>query len=133
MDIGPLVGHFPAFRHHFFGVSGKNGDLAAFGIQHCIAAEEGVPHLFFHMHGNFIEFVPHQAAVIDRCEIRPVHDCRYMVAGNAFPVGNAGSAVFIAAGIATVGVPVYMTDEDGEIRLIDHAVHPHGVAAFGKP
>ena len=90
VDVGPLVCHLPADRHHFFCITGKNRDLSGESVQHRITAKEGMSHLVFHVHADFIEFIAHERAAVDRCEIFPVHDRRHMVAGNGAPVGDAG-------------------------------------------
>ena len=131
VHVGALVGDLPALGHHLGGVARVDGDLAALGVQHRVAAKEGMAHLLLHQHADFVELVAHEAAAVHGGEVVPVHDLGHMVAGNAAPVGDAGGAVLIAARVAAVGVALYMADEDGQVALEHVLVHPHRVAPLG--
>ena len=129
--IGALVGDFPALGHHHRGIAGVDGNLAGVGIQHRVAAEEGMAHLLLHVHADFVELGPHQAVAGDRSEVLPVHDLGHMVGGDAPPMGNARGAVLVAAGVATIGVALDVADEDGNVAVEDILVHEHRVAPLG--
>ena len=133
VHVGALVGDLPALGHHLGGVAGVDGDLAALGVQNSVAAEEGMAHLLLHQHADLVELVAHQAAAVHGGEVIAMHDLGHMVAGDAAPVGDAGGAVLVAAGVAAVGVALHMADEDGQVRLEDGLVHPHRVAPLGEP
>ena len=49
----------PADRHHLFCITGVDCDLSGIGIQNCVAAEEWMTHLLFHMHTDLIKFMSH--------------------------------------------------------------------------
>ena len=46
-------------------------------------------------------------------------------------MGDTGGAVFVAAGVAAVGVALGVADEDGNVAVKDILVHQHGVATLG--
>ena len=54
-----------------------------------------------------------------------------MVCGDAPPMGNAGGAVLVSAGIAAVGIALRMSNQDGQIRIIDIFVHEHMIPLLG--
>ena len=130
-DVGALVGDLPAGRLHDGRVAAEDGYLAGVGVEHCVAAEEGVAHLLLHVHAYLVELGAHQAVAAYRGEVRAVHDLGHMVAGNASPVGDAGGAVLVAARVAAVGVALGVADEDGDVALIDVLVHQHRIARAG--
>ena len=70
-----------------------------------------------------VELGAHQAVAGDGREVRAVHDLRHVVARDGAPVGDAGGAVLVAAGVAAVGVALGMADEDGDVRIVDVLVH----------
>ena len=129
--IGALVGDLPGLRLHHLGVAGVDGDLAGVGVQHRVAAEEGVAHLLLHVHANLIELGAHEGVAGHGCEVGAVHHLGHMVAGDAPPVGDAGGAVLVAAGVAAVGVALGVADEDGDVAVEDVFVHQHRVAPLG--
>lgn len=67
----------------------------------------------------------------DRGKVRTVHHLGHMVARDGAPVGDAGGAVLVAAGIAAVGVALAVADEDRDVTLKDIAVHQHRITAVG--
>ena len=85
------------------------------------------------MHADFIELGPHQGVAGDRSEITAVHDLRHMVAGNTPPVGDSRSTVLITAGVSAIGISLHMSDQDGNITVIDIFVHQHRIAPAGSP
>ena len=129
--ISTLVGDLPGYGHHLLGVAGVDGDLAGVGIQHRVAAEEGMAHTLFHMHADLVELGTHHALAGDGGEVLAVHDIGNVVGGDGAPVGDAGGAVLIAAGVAAVGVALGVADEDGDVCLEDVLVHQHGVTPVG--
>ncbi len=131
VHIGAAVGAFPAQGRHLGGVAGEDLDLAAARVQHRIHAEELAAHLLFHVHADLVELAAHQVVAAHRHELRPVHHCRHVVAGNAAPMGDAGGAVLVAAGIAAVWVALGVPDHHGDIRLVDVAVHDDGIPLRG--
>ena len=54
-----------------------------------------------------------------------------MVGGDAPPVGDAGGAVLVAAGVAAVGVALGVPDEHRHVRVVDVLVHDHVVPLGG--
>ena len=131
MDIGALIRNFPGNGLHLLGVAGEDGNLTALAVQHGVAAEELLAHLFFHEHALLVELVAHFAVGGDGHEVLTVHDLRHMVRSDRTPMRNAGRAVLIAAGVTAVGVALRMTDEDGNVGVIDILVHNDVVAVAG--
>ena len=130
-DISTLVGTFPGNGLHDLGIAGENGNLAGVGVQHRVAAEEGMAHLGFHVLTDFVKFGAHQAVTGHGGEVTAVHDLGHMVRSDAAPVGDAGGAVLVAAGVAAVGVALGVADEDGDVAVEDVLVHEHRVAPAG--
>ena len=130
-NVGTLVGNFPAQGLHNLGVAGEDGDLTGLGVQNSVAAEEGMAHLLFHVHGDLIELGTHQALAGNGSEVATMHDLGNMVGSDASPVGDAGSGVLVAAGVAAVGVALGVADQNGNVAVEDVLVHQDGVAALG--
>ena len=128
VHVGAFVGGFPGNGLHFLGPAGIDFDLPGFGVQHGVAAEEFLAHLFFHQHALPVEFIPHEAGSGHRHEIGPVHHLGHVVGGDAPPMADAGGAVLVPAGIAAVGVALGVADQDGKISVVYVFVHQHVVA-----
>ena len=131
--IGALVGHLPALGLHLGGIAGENGDLPGIGVQHRVAAEEGMAHLLLHPHPDLVELGAHKAVAGHGGEVLPVHHLGDVMAGDGPPVGNSGGAVLIASGVAAVGVPLGVSDEYGQVAVEHILVHQHRVAPAGDP
>ena len=128
VDVGSLVRRLPADRHHFFGITGKNRNLSGEGVQHRITAKEGMSHPVFHVHADFIEFIAHERAAVDRCEIFPVHDRRHMVAGNGAPVGDAGRRMLVPSGVPAVRVSLHVPHQNRNVAVKHIPVEEDGIA-----
>src|SRR5699024_1087468 len=113
------------------GPAGVDLGLAALGVQRGVAAEELLAHLLLHGHALLVELVAHLAVGGHGHEVGPVHDLGHVVGRDAPPVGDAGGAVLVAAGVAAVGVALGVADEDGHVGVIDVLVHNHVVALGG--
>ena len=132
MDIGPLVGNLPAKGLHLLGPAGENGDLPGFGVQNGVTAEELFAHLFFHEHPVLVELAPHDAFGGDRDKVGLVHHLGDMVGGDGTPMGDAGGAVLVPAGISAVGISLGMADKDGDVCVKDVLVHDDVVPGGGE-
>ena len=96
VHVGSLIRNLPRLRHHLFRVSRENRDLPGFRIQNRVTAEERMSHLLFHVHADLVELMPHERTVVNRCEIRLMHDRRNMVRADAFPVRDSGRTVLVS-------------------------------------
>ena len=132
VHVGALVGELPGDGLHLGGVAGEDGDLAAPGVEHGVAAEELLAHLLFHEHALLVELVAHQGGGGDGDEVRAAHDARHVVGADGAPVGDAGGTVLVAARVAAVGVALRVADEDGDVGVVDVLVHDHVVALRGE-
>ena len=90
-------------------------------------------HLLLHVHTDLVELGAHEGMAGNRGEIRPVHHVRHMVAGDGPPVGNAGGAMLIAAGIAPIGIALGVADEDGDVAIEHVFIHQHRIPPAGDP
>ena len=131
VDVGALVRRLPGHGLHLPGPAGVNLDLAALGVQHGVAAEEFLAHLLLHVHALLVELVPHLAVRGHGHEVLPVHHLGHVVGRDAPPVGDAGGAVLVAAGVAAVGVALGVPDEHRHVRVVDVLVHDHVVPLGG--
>ena len=131
-DVGAFICQHPRLRLHLGGVAGIDLELTGEGVEHGVAAEEGMTHFFLHVHADLIKERAHHAVAGDGGEVLPVHDLRHVVAGDGAPVGDAGGAVLVAAGVAAVGVALRVTDEDGDVTFKDVFVHQHRRVVPGR-
>ena len=131
-DVGAPVGHLPTERLDRRRIAGKNRYLPGIAVEHRIAAEKLFPHPLLHVHPDLIELGAHQAPAAHRHKFGPVHDAWHMVGGDAPPVGDPGGAVLITARIAPVGVPLGMSDQHGDVGVVDIFVHDYRVPARGE-
>ena len=122
-DIRPLIGRDPGMWLHYLCVTAVDLDLSGIGVQHRITAEKLLSHALFHMLANLIKLGAHKGMAADRCKILPVHHLGYMVGSNGTPVGDAGRTMFIAAGIASIGISLGVSNEDCNIAVIYIFVH----------